>query len=244
MLGRFSMVCRDAITHRAKKCPQLVLNTPEEKAMFAIGEDHKNRKKISSMIALDKVPPSQPEINMLHDMMLKVAEREKQIEDSGKIGHRPHHATIKEEIVYTSETEVTDELAYVNATVFAGKPLRFLALDQIIFRLPVPIGAVVRMTAVTVTSTRPKSKEELSQGMAFTSAGNAKVHVVVEAQIQDVAKGTRETTNRFCFSFAGENQEPLAKLVVPKTYQEAMAYIEGARRLEVGGALRRHYNSS
>ncbi|KAJ9120209.1 hypothetical protein QFC22_003109 [Naganishia vaughanmartiniae] len=277
MLGRFSIVCRDAITHRAKKCPQLVLNTPEEKAMFAIGEDHKNRKKTSSMIALDKVPPSQPEINMLHEMMLKVAEREKQIEDSGKIGHRPHHATIKEEIVYTSETELDTvtlvqpqernlhgELAYVNATVFAGKPLRFLALDQIIFRLPVPIGAVVRMTAVTVTSTRPKSKEELSQGLEFTSAGNAKVHVVVEAQIQDVAKGvstldaremrnlltggsgsqTRETTNRFFFSFAGENQEPLAKLVVPKTYQEAMAYIEGARRLEVGGALRRHYNSS
>jgi hypothetical protein len=108
IIGRFSMVCRDAITHCAKKCPQLVLNTPEEKAMFAIGEDHKNRKKISSMIALDKVPPSQPEINMLHDMMLKVAEREKQVEDSGKIGHRPHHATIKEEIVYTSETEVTD----------------------------------------------------------------------------------------------------------------------------------------
>jgi acyl-coenzyme A thioesterase 9 len=55
---------------------------------------------------------------------------------------------------------------------------------------------------------------------------------------------SRETTNSFFFSFASENREPLAKLVVPKTYQEAMAYIEGARRLEVGGALRRHYKSS
>jgi acyl-coenzyme A thioesterase 9 len=155
------------------------------------------------------------------------------------------------------------ELAYVNAAIFAGKPLRFLALDQIIFSLPVPIGAVVRMKAVTVTSTRPKTKEELSNGLEFTSAGNAKVHVVVTAQIQDLAKGvsrrgrgerkgtdhlissqSRETTNSFFFSFASENREPLPKLVVPKTYQEAMAYIEGARRLEVGGALRRHYKSS
>lgn len=80
--------------------------------------------------------------------------------------------------------------------MFAGKPLRFLALDQIIFRLPVPIGAVVRMTAVIVTSTRPKSKEELSKGLEFTSAGNAKVHVVVEAQIQDVAKGVSISSPR------------------------------------------------
>jgi len=52
------------------------------------------------------------------------------------------------------------------------------------------------MTAVIVTSTRPKSKEELSKGLEFTSAGNAKVHVVVEAQIQDVAKGVSISSPR------------------------------------------------
>jgi hypothetical protein len=104
--GRFSIVCRDAETHGAKKCPQLVLNTQEEKAMFAIGEDHKNRKKIASKIALDKIPPSQGEINMLHDMMLKVAEREKQLEDSGRLGVLPMQSSLKEEIVCTRDTEV------------------------------------------------------------------------------------------------------------------------------------------
>lgn len=88
------------------------------------------------------------------------------------------------------------ELAYANAAIFAGKPLRFLALDQIIFSLPVPIGAVVRMKAVTVTSTRPKTIEELSGGLEFTSAGNAKVHVVVTAQIQDLAKGVSGGASR------------------------------------------------
>lgn len=95
----------------------------------------------------------------------------------------------------SSETDrvlLHSELAYANAAIFAGKPLRFLALDQIIFSLPVPIGAVVRMKAVTVTSTRPKTKEELSDGLELTSAGNAKVHVVVTAQIQDLAKGVSD----------------------------------------------------
>lgn len=53
----------------------------------------------------------------------------------------------------------------------------------------------------------------------------------------------RRTTNVFYFSFASRNQEPLGKMIVPKTYQEAMAYIEGSRRLEAGGALRRLYKS-
>lgn len=87
-----------------------MLNTPEEKAMFAIGEDHKNRKKIASKIALDKIPPSQREINMLHEMMLKVAEREKQMEDSGRWGLQPVQSSLKEEIVCTGDTEVSGEL--------------------------------------------------------------------------------------------------------------------------------------
>ena len=105
-LGRFSIVCRDAETHRAKNCPHLVLNTPEEKAMFAIGEDHKNRKKIASKIALDKIPPSQGEINMLHEMMLKVGEREKELEHSGRSGVQALRTSLKEEIVCTRDTEV------------------------------------------------------------------------------------------------------------------------------------------
>lgn len=83
-----------------------MLNTPEEKAMFAIGEDHKNRKKIASKIALDKIPPSQGEINMLHEMMLKVAEREKELEDSGRLGVQPLRTSLKEEIICTRATEV------------------------------------------------------------------------------------------------------------------------------------------
>lgn len=77
--------------------------------MFAIGEDHKNRKKIASKIALDKIPPSQREINMLHEMMLKVAEREKQMEDAGTWRYQPVQSSLEEEIVSTSDTEVSHD---------------------------------------------------------------------------------------------------------------------------------------
>jgi acyl-coenzyme A thioesterase 9 len=38
MLGRFSMVCRDSITHRARNVNQLIISTPEEQALFTMGE--------------------------------------------------------------------------------------------------------------------------------------------------------------------------------------------------------------
>ena len=35
--GRFSMVCRDAFTQKAKSIPSLTLSTPEEQTLFAMG---------------------------------------------------------------------------------------------------------------------------------------------------------------------------------------------------------------
>lgn len=38
MLGRFSMVCRDSRTHKARKVPKLVVETEEERVLWEIGE--------------------------------------------------------------------------------------------------------------------------------------------------------------------------------------------------------------
>lgn len=37
-IGRFSMVCRDANTHRAREVNPLIISTLEEKALYAMGE--------------------------------------------------------------------------------------------------------------------------------------------------------------------------------------------------------------
>jgi len=43
--GRFSMVCRDASTKKARQVNPLMYNTPEEKALYDLGE----RKSICTM---------------------------------------------------------------------------------------------------------------------------------------------------------------------------------------------------
>jgi acyl-coenzyme A thioesterase 9 len=40
---------------------------------------------------------------------------------------------------------------------------------------------------------------------------------------------------------AMEDHEPIGRTVVPETYSEAMAYLEGKRRLAMGDAMRQMY---
>ncbi len=134
--------------------------------------------------------------------------------------------------------------------------MRFISLDQIIFKLPVPIGAILHLDAKVVKTTKGVESSPLE------GAVPAKAHVMVTAQVEDVTKGvstieplcthqpveiltviqqTRLTTNDFYVSFAAEEGTELRKTVIPQTYQEAMQFLEGGRRLEVAAALRRLY---
>lgn len=36
--GRFSMVCRDAVTHRARNVHPLIISTSEEQSLYSMGE--------------------------------------------------------------------------------------------------------------------------------------------------------------------------------------------------------------
>lgn len=76
------------------------------------------------------------------------------------------------------------ELAFVTSATFAGEPLRFLSLDQINFKLPVPIGAVLHLEARVVKTTWPGEAVARTDG-----ANNAKAHVMVTAQVEDVSSG-------------------------------------------------------
>ena len=65
--------------------------------------------------------------------------------------------------------------------MFAHHPMRFLSLDQITFRLPVPIGAVLRLSSKVVHTTRPHAGPD----------GEAKAHIMVRAEVQEVETGVR-----------------------------------------------------
>jgi len=57
--------------------------------------------------------------------------------------------------------------------------MRFLSLDQIQFRLPVPIGAVLRLSSKVVKTTSPQESLD----------GEAKAHIVVRAEVEEVETG-------------------------------------------------------
>lgn len=58
MLGRFSMVARDSHTGKARRVPPLIVDTPEEKALWDFGQEHKEHRTEYSRKTLDKTPVS------------------------------------------------------------------------------------------------------------------------------------------------------------------------------------------
>jgi acyl-coenzyme A thioesterase 9 len=73
------------------------------------------------------------------------------------------------------------ELCFTNAAIFSSKPLRFLSLDQITIRLPVPIGAVLRLSSKVVHTTQPHDGPH----------GEARVHIMVRAEVEEVETGVK-----------------------------------------------------
>ncbi|WWD18067.1 hypothetical protein CI109_102514 [Kwoniella shandongensis] len=240
MLGRFAMVCRDSKTHRARQIPPLVVESEEERILQVIGDEHQKRRKTSAMNALDKVPPSSEEAKELHDLMLQVTDNKSTEIDGETVVPMKDTEMETVQLMHPQDRNLHGKvfggilmrlLCFTNAALFASKPLRFLSLDQITFRLPVPIGAVLRLSSKVVQTTRPHEGPD----------GEAKVHIMVKAEVEEVETGVRRETNTFFFTMAKDDHEPLGKVVVPSTYTEAMHYLEGKRRLEVGDEMRRLY---
>ncbi|KAK7035389.1 hypothetical protein VNI00_011920 [Paramarasmius palmivorus] len=108
--------------------------------------------------------------------------------------------------------------------MFSRGHVRFLSLDGISFAKPVPIGSILRLTSHILHSTTSSEYPML-------------VHVGVKANVVNIKTGSEQTTNDFRFTWCKEHGEETRK-VVPKTYQEAMLWLEGRRALEIDEAFR------
>jgi acyl-coenzyme A thioesterase 9 len=100
-----------------------------------------------------------------------------------------------------------------------------LSLDGISFTKPVPIGSILRLTSPILHSGASPHFPTL-------------IHVGVQANVVDVKTGIEQTTNDFRFTWCREGDEALSRKVVPKTYKEAMLWLEGKRALEMGAEIR------
>ncbi|KAF9130114.1 hypothetical protein BGW39_003474 [Mortierella sp. 14UC] len=243
LVARFTMVARDALTGKAAQVNPLLLQNDAEKKLFQMGEDHKARKRLAADTALTKRPPTQDERFLIHDLYLEYSKydnpqlKTKKPDDVEWMADtkmsaiqimQPQDRNIHDKIFGGYLMRLAYELAFCNASVFIKYRPTFLALDEISFRKPVPIGTFL----------------QLDSQIVFAEGGDHhSFQVMVKADVLDVRNGTRETTNHFWFTFTdpsrGEkgNAGYVTPRVMPKTYAESMLYLEGKRRRMEGAKL-------
>jgi len=112
------------------------------------------------------------------------------------------------------------ELAFCNASVFISSRPTFLALDEISFRKPVSIGTFLALD---------------SQIVYAEGGDHHSFQVMVKADVLDIKKKSRETTNTFWFTFSDPAKG--TSKIMPRTYAESMLYLEGKRRRKIGSQL-------
>ncbi|KAJ7620586.1 Thioesterase/thiol ester dehydrase-isomerase [Mycena polygramma] len=253
LLGRFSMVCRDAITHRARNVHPLIIATPEEEALYSMGEDMKSRRQSQALRSLSRVPPSSTEAEALHSFYLKYGQDAKDVDSPAENVERvwmgdtrlekcmlmfPQERNVHQKIFGGYLMRLAYELGFSNSSLFMrGGHVRFLSLDGIAFARPVPIGSILRLTSYVLHSTSSAEFPMI-------------VHVAVTANVVDVQTGKESTTNEFRFTWCRDDPPSSVprRKVVPKTYKarvtetklfaEAMLWLEGKRALEIGDEIR------
>ncbi|KAJ4001152.1 Thioesterase/thiol ester dehydrase-isomerase [Lentinula boryana] len=289
LLGRFSMVCRNARTNQAYPVNPLIISTEAEKSLFSIGQELKRRRASLAQRSLSRVPPSSQEAAALHQNYLEFGESISQ----HNYGHQQASPTVKTahydfiglgdsqdslssagldytaELVPMGETRIERcmlmfpqernvhqkifggylmrlayELGFSNASMFCRGRVRFLALDEISFKLPVPIGSILRLNSVVLYDDFIKQREGNGEDNVYQL-----VHVGVRANVVDIKTGTEKTTNEFRFTWRSEEkltrvpgdhhvEAKKVRKVVPKTYREAMLWLEARRAVAVGDGIR------
>jgi acyl-coenzyme A thioesterase 9 len=102
------------------------------------------------------------------------------------------------------------ELGWVNACMFSGSLVDISVVDDITFRRPVIIGSLLF----------------LSSQVVYTQGNSILVKVYAEA-VEPLTKN-RYVTNEFYFKFTASTKTTVPR-VIPKSYSEAMIYLDGKR---------------
>ncbi|KAG0361075.1 HotDog domain-containing protein [Gamsiella multidivaricata] len=241
LVARFTMVARDALTGKAAQVNPMFLKNDTEKKLFQMGDDHKAKKRVATDSALTKRPPTQEERFLIHDLYLEYSQyddpqsKTKKPDDVEWMSDtkmsaihimQPQDRNIHDKIFGGYLMRLAYELAFCNASSFISSRPTFLALDEISFRKPVPIGTFLALDSQIV----------------YAEGGDRhSFQVMVKADVLDVNKKSRETTNTFWFTFRDPAKG--TPRIMPRTYAESMLYLEGKRRRKVGSQSRRRVSS-
>ncbi|GJN87873.1 hypothetical protein Rhopal_000828-T1 [Rhodotorula paludigena] len=237
LLGRFAMACRSAKGGK-HSVPQLLVEGPEEEAIFQMGKEMRDGKKKRTLQSLTKTPPTAEEAAMLHEIFIGNAEiydrktatpknvvwtSDTRI-NSATLMH-PQERNVHNKIFGGYLMRIAYETAYSTACLFARSGVTFVSLDELQFAQPVEIGSLLLLDSKVTFS--PMQGEHRS------------FHVAVEAATCDLYTGDKKITNVFHFTFAAD--KPLTRHVLPRSYRQAMQWLDAQRRRRVGIEVRKGY---
>lgn len=227
----FVMVARDSENKRSAFVNPLILEGPEEEALFRQGELNKGRRVAFSNMSLLKMAPSAEERMTIHEMFLNTLDQ-KTISFQSRV--LPPNAVWMEnsklkslEICHPQERNLFNrifggflmrkayELGWATACNFGGSRPFVVAVDDIMFQKPVEVGSLLFLSAQ----------------VCFTQGKYMQVRV--HSEVASLHNREHTTTNVFHFTFMSENEVPL---VFPRTYGESMLYLDGQRHFNSMGA--------
>ncbi|XP_078486722.1 acyl-coenzyme A thioesterase 9, mitochondrial isoform X2 [Ciona intestinalis] len=212
--AEFVMVARDPESKKAAVIHPLETTNEEEMKLFEAGNQHKQQRLAEANESLFQNPPTLEERQIVHEIFLKTLDpRSKSFRsrvlpegsvwmESTRLKNAvvcfPEKRNIHNKVFGGYLMRKAFELAWANACVFSGNRPYVVAVDDILFHCPVPIGSLLLMS----------SQVSYSDGKKFI----ARVH----AEVMDTLQGTSTTSNVFHFTFTcGDHPVPT---VVPMTY--------------------------
>ncbi|AOA61910.1 hypothetical protein PP7435_CHR2-0578 [Komagataella phaffii CBS 7435] len=158
----FTFVARNPETHKSFPINHLLPTNEREWLDFRRAESHNAQKKLRAKLeTLDKVPPTQQESNLIHNLYIAskaVAKLDpeqssklifmKDSQVSSTLFMQPQYRNRHSYMIFGGYLlRQTFELAYCAAGAFSCAPPRFVSLDSTTFKAPVPVGAVLFMNA-------------------------------------------------------------------------------------------------
>ncbi|KAJ3284992.1 Acyl-coenzyme A thioesterase 9, mitochondrial [Rhizoclosmatium sp. JEL0117] len=238
--AKFIMVARDSETQKAASVHQLLLETNEERALFRQGAEHKARKQVAAQTSLSQRPPSIEEMTLVHNLYkeyMQYLDTTKEGDPSTPPLQKPDNVVWMRDtrnqtinLTFPQDRNLHSkifggflmrrayELSIVTGMAFSTKSLQFRALDDITFRKPVEIGAIL----------------DLHSQVVYTHGADLVVKVV--AHVVDPASKRMFLSNEFWFTFTVAQEERVEgevyNRIMPRSYNDCMMYLEGKRRFE------------
>jgi len=252
-----TFVARDRKTNKAVAVPKLRPTTENESRLYEAGKIATESRKRARQASLLRHPPTPEELALVHSLVVEyqgfmregahgtglqlsknnsVFPEETQL--STTILTMPQHKNLHGKVFGGFLMRQAFEIAFATGWKLTGDLPRFLAMDDVSFLAPVETGALLTFDARCTYAQGPPSNVysvSVAAKMSVPNRLSAALHhgsvdsKIVQQQLNLPPSSQHQLTNTFNFVFYGDEANSVPR-VYPKSYADAMSYIEAHRR--------------